>query len=121
MQDQIINFLQTLGPYQTAAEKNLLIFRAKGEGSDPKSLPNPASDPEPKIFLILHQNTDPLRLEVGTDEKLAKLLKTRYESVMTSKNITPKEWIEIICSGQLTEAEILDLIRLSYLRALLRG
>ncbi|MDR2336713.1 MAG: MmcQ/YjbR family DNA-binding protein [Candidatus Nomurabacteria bacterium] len=103
MQDKIITFVKNLGEFATKTEKNLVIF----------TTPNSAG----KIFLILHTKNSPFRLEVGTDPKLAKLLVERYESVMPSKNISPNEWIEIICSGQLEEAEILDLIRMSFNRA----
>lgn len=60
-------------------------------------------------FLILHKNT----VEVRTDEKLKSLLIERYESVMESRYFG-RGGIEIVLSGQLSEDEVRDLVRLSY-------
>lgn len=60
-------------------------------------------------FLVQHKNT----VEVRTDEKLKDLLIERYESVMESRYFG-RGGIEIVLSGQLSEEEIKDLIRLSY-------
>lgn len=65
--------------------------------------------PADKVFLVVHKNT----IEVRTDEKLRQLLIEKYESVMESRHFG-KGGIEIVLSAQLTEAEVLDLVRLSY-------
>ena len=65
--------------------------------------------PEGKIFLIVRPST----LEVRCDEQLAKHLMEKYESVMQSRYFG-KGGIEIVPSGQITEEEIYDLVRLSY-------
>jgi predicted DNA-binding protein (MmcQ/YjbR family) len=70
-----------------------------------------------KIFLIVHEASDPLRVEVGVGRDLAKLLAEKYESVMASRNMAAKEWVEVISAGQLDEDEIIDLIRASWERA----
>ena len=62
-----------------------------------------------KVFLVENKNT----IELRTDEKLADLLKTKYESVMESRYFG-RGGIEIVLAGQLKDAEIEDLIRLSY-------
>ena len=62
-----------------------------------------------KVFLVDNEKT----LEVRTDEKLAENLKGKYESVMESRYFG-KGGIEIIPTGQLTNDEIKDLIRLSF-------
>ncbi len=67
-----------------------------------------------KIFAILHRGSEPLRVEVETDKKLAKLLVEKYESVMASRLMSPVNWVEVICSGQLSDEEVLDLVRLSW-------
>jgi len=66
-----------------------------------------------KKYLIVHEGTEPLRLEVRTDEKLGKLLIGKYESVMQSKYFG-KGGVEVICSGQLSEDEVIDLVRLGW-------
>lgn len=62
-----------------------------------------------KVFLVENKNT----IEVRTDAKLGKKLREDYESVMESRYFG-RGGIEIVNSGQLSEAEIADLIRLSY-------
>ena len=66
-----------------------------------------------KIFLCLEQGKTPLRLELRCDRKLGQTLQERYESVMESRALG-RNGIEIICSGQLSEDEITDLIRHAY-------
>lgn len=66
--------------------------------------------PGDKVFLVVRNNT----LEVRTDAKLAKLLREKFESVMESRYFG-RGGIEIVTEGtQLSEAEIEDLVRLSY-------
>ncbi len=66
-----------------------------------------------KIFLCLEQGKTPVRLELRCDRKLGQTLQERYESVMESRALG-RNGIEIICSGQLSEDEITDLIRHAY-------
>ena len=63
----------------------------------------------PMAFLVLRRNT----IEVRCDQRLANLLKEKYESVMESRYYG-HGGIEIVLAGQLTPTEIEDLIRLSY-------
>lgn len=63
-----------------------------------------------KAFLVLNKKTT----EVRTDERLGKLLREKYETVMESRYFG-RGGIEIINAGkQLEKSEIDDLIRLSY-------
>lgn len=62
-----------------------------------------------KVFLVVRPKT----LEVRCDEKLGKVLREKYETVMQSRYFG-RGGIEIVPSGQLTESEIEDLVRLSY-------
>ena len=66
-------------------------------------------DEGPRAFLIIRKNT----IEVRTDATLRNLLKDKYESVMDSRYFG-RGGIEIVNSGQLTDEETIDLIRLSY-------
>lgn len=66
-----------------------------------------------KIFLAIEEDTSPLRIETRCDRKLSETLQGRYESVMESRSLG-RNGIEIICSGQLTDTEILDLVRHGY-------
>ena len=65
--------------------------------------------PNEKVFLVKRKNT----IEVRTDHNLHKLLKERYESVMTSRYFG-NGGIEIVMSGQIPLTEIYDIARLSY-------
>ena len=62
-----------------------------------------------KAFLVVRKNT----IEVRSDDKLSRLLREKYESVMESRYFG-RGGIEIVNSGQLAENEIDDLVRLSY-------
>ena len=66
-----------------------------------------------KIFLVVETETNPLRIETRCDRRLSKTLQEQYESVMESRALG-RNGIEIICSGQLTSEEVLDLIRHSF-------
>lgn len=61
------------------------------------------------VFLVVNPNT----IEIRCDEKLAKLLTEKYESVMESRYYG-RGGIEIVLAGQLSDVELEDLIRLSY-------
>ncbi len=65
--------------------------------------------PGGKVFVVVRKNT----VEVRTDEKLGALLKEKYDSVMESRYFG-RGGIEIVMSGQLSEEEVKDLVRLSY-------
>lgn len=62
-----------------------------------------------KVFLVINKNT----IELRTDDKLGKLLKEKYESVMESRYFG-RGGIEIVLAGQLKTDELEDLVRLSY-------
>jgi predicted DNA-binding protein (MmcQ/YjbR family) len=70
-----------------------------------------------KIFLVVREGSDPLRLDVGVGKELSRLLSSEYESVMASKVMDAATWVEVICTGQLGEDEVLDLVRASWERA----
>lgn len=65
--------------------------------------------PNEKAFLVVRPKT----VEVRCDGKLGKVLREKYESVMESRYFG-RGGIEIVPSGQLEEAELQDLVRLSY-------
>ena len=65
--------------------------------------------PEGKVFLVERLKT----IEVRCDRKLSNVLREQYETVMESRYFG-RGGIEIVPSGQLSEGEIEDLIRLSY-------
>lgn len=70
--------------------------------------------PDGKIVAIVTEGSDPLRVSLKCDPQLAVLLREKYESVLPGYHLNKKHWNTIICSGQLTDSEILDLARHSY-------
>lgn len=67
-----------------------------------------------KIFAIISEKTDPLRVSLKCDPQLAINLREKYESVVPGYHLNKKHWNTIICTGQLSSDEIFDLARLSY-------
>lgn len=69
---------------------------------------------EGKLFAIIADESDPLRVSLKCDPQLAATLRERYESVLPGYHLNKKHWNTILCTGQLTNDEIFDLVRLSY-------
>ena len=102
-ESDILKYLEGLGEFETETrefdeEKLKVLFR------------------NGKIFLVIHTGSNPLRLDVGIGRGLVKLLTEQYESVMNSRAMDDREWVEIICSGQLSDNEVIDLVRASWER-----
>lgn len=62
-----------------------------------------------RTFLVMHRNT----IEIRCDDRLSNLLKEKYESAMESRYFG-RGGLEIVLAGQLSNAELVDLVRLSY-------
>lgn len=69
---------------------------------------------EEKMFALIAEESKPLRVSVKCDPRLSLNLQEKYETVLPGYHLNKKHWITIICSGQLTDDEVKDLIRLSY-------
>ena len=95
-EDDLVEYALGLDDVAERREKNLRIFE-RGE----------------RIFLIIEEGTSPLRIETRCDRKLSKVLQERYESVMESRSLG-RNGVEIICSGQLADGEVIDLVRHSF-------
>lgn len=70
--------------------------------------------PDGKIVAIVSEGSDPLRVSLKCDPKLAELLREKYETVLPGYHLNKKHWNTIICSGQLSDDEIFDLAKISY-------
>lgn len=68
---------------------------------------------EGKLFAILSDATPP-RLSLKCDPGLAELLREKYETVLPGYHLNKKHWNTILCTGQVPEDELHDLVRLSY-------
>lgn len=67
-----------------------------------------------KMFALIQEDSRPLRLSLKCDPQLAELLREKYESVVPGYHLNKKHWNTIICSGQVPEDELRDLVRHSY-------
>lgn len=69
---------------------------------------------EGKLFAIIADKSDPLRVSLKCDPQLAAILREKYETVVPGYHLNKKHWNTIICTGQLGDDEIKDLVNLSY-------
>lgn len=67
-----------------------------------------------KMFALVQENSSPVRLSLKCDPGLAELLREKYETVLPGYHLNKKHWNTIVCSGQIPEDELRDLIRHSY-------
>lgn len=69
---------------------------------------------EGKMFAIISERSNPVKLSLKCDPQLAELLREKYETVLPGYHLNKKHWNTIICSGQVPIDELRDLIRHSY-------
>lgn len=70
--------------------------------------------PEGKIVAIIAENSKPLQVSLKCDPKLAELLREKYETVLPGYHLNKKHWNTILCTGQVPDDELIDLVRHSY-------
>ena len=71
------------------------------------------SEESKAIFAIIHDGSNPLKVEMKTGAQLARILREK-ESVVPSKLMSEREWNLIIGQGQVPVEDLKDLLRLSY-------
>ena len=71
------------------------------------------SEDSKAIFAIIHDSSNPLKVEMKTGAQLARVLREK-ESVVPSKLMSEREWNLIIGQGQVSAEELRDLFLLSY-------
>lgn len=69
---------------------------------------------EGKLFAIIQDNSKPLSISLKCDPLLAETLREKYETVLPGYHLSKKHWNTILCTGQVPEDELFDLVRLSY-------
>jgi predicted DNA-binding protein (MmcQ/YjbR family) len=67
-----------------------------------------------KMFALIAENSNPLRLSLKCDPLLAEKLREEYETVLPGYHLNKKNWNTIICTGQVSDDELKGFIRLSY-------
>lgn len=71
-------------------------------------------DEKGKMFALIAEGAVPVRVSLKCDPGLAELLREKYETVLPGYHLNKRHWNTIICSGQLPEDELRDLVRHSY-------
>ena len=67
-----------------------------------------------KMFALIAEGREPVRLSLKCDPLLATTLREKYETVLPGYHLNKKHWNTLILSGQLSWDEVKDLIRHSY-------
>ena len=67
-----------------------------------------------KMYALISEKSDPLRISLKCDPKLAVILREKYETVMPGYHLNKKHWNTIILTGQLPWEEVKGLIVHSY-------
>lgn len=72
------------------------------------------AEADAKMFAIIQEGSSPVRLSLKCDPQLAEVLREKYETVLPGYHLNKKHWNTIICTGQVPQDELEDLMRLSY-------
>ncbi len=67
-----------------------------------------------KMFALISEKQEPVRVSLKCDPQLAVLLREKYETVMPGYHLNKKHWNTVVLSGQLPWEEVQGLIRHSY-------
>lgn len=67
-----------------------------------------------KMFALIAEGSNPVRISLKCDPKLSEILREKYESVMSGYHLNKKHWNTIVLSGQLPWDDVKGLIRHSY-------
>ncbi|MDB5186218.1 MAG: uncharacterized protein JWL85_741 [Candidatus Saccharibacteria bacterium] len=69
---------------------------------------------EDKMFALLTEGKEPVRISLKCDPQLAVILREKYETVMEGYHLNKKHWNTIVLTGQLPLEELQGLINHSY-------
>lgn len=69
---------------------------------------------EGKMFALISEGKDPVRLSLKCDPQLSHLLREKYEEIMPGYHLNKKHWNTLVLTGQLEWEEVQALIRHSY-------
>lgn len=67
-----------------------------------------------KMFAIIQAGKDPVNLSLKCDPVLAEHLREKFVTVMPGYHLNKKHWNTIVCSGEVSDDDLKDLIDLSY-------
>jgi predicted DNA-binding protein (MmcQ/YjbR family) len=67
-----------------------------------------------KMFALIQEGSDPVRVSLKCDPQLAILLREKYETILPGYHLNKKHWNTVILTGQLPWEEIQGFITHSY-------
>lgn len=67
-----------------------------------------------KMFALIAEGKDPVRISLKCDPALTKVLRGKYETVLEGYHLNKKHWNTIVLSGQIPWEDVKGLIRHSY-------
>ena len=67
-----------------------------------------------KMFALIAEGKEPIRLSLKCDPQLSTLLRDKYESVMPGYHLNKKHWNTLLLTGQLPWEDVQGLILHSY-------
>lgn len=67
-----------------------------------------------KMFALVPEGKDPVRVSLKCDPLLAEKLRETYDTVLPGYHLNKKHWNTIICTGEVPDEELLALIDLSH-------
>lgn len=67
-----------------------------------------------KMFALIPEGKDPVRISLKCDPELSKVLREKYEEVMPGYHLNKKHWNTLVLTGQLGWEEVQGLIKHSY-------
>lgn len=67
-----------------------------------------------KMFALMVEGSDPVRISLKCDPQLSEVLREKYETVMAGYHLNKKHWNTIVLSGQLPWEDIQGFVRHSY-------
>ncbi len=68
-----------------------------------------------KMFALIAEGKEPVRLSLKCDPLLAVTLREKYETVLPGYHLNKKHWNTIVLTGQLNWEEVQDLIQHSHI------
>jgi predicted DNA-binding protein (MmcQ/YjbR family) len=106
--------------HKTVEEYLLSLPNAKldypfGEGVAVYKVGDPSTrSGQAKMFALISEGTNPLRISLKCDPQLAVILREKYETVLEGYHLNKKHWNTVILTGQLPWEEVQGLIVHSY-------
>jgi predicted DNA-binding protein (MmcQ/YjbR family) len=67
-----------------------------------------------KMFALISEGKQPVRLSLKCDPELSKVLREKYDEVMPGYHLNKKHWNTLILAGQLDWEDVQGLIRHSH-------